>query len=129
MGLEIEDDNAGGEVMALPCGALRGKLCSIYPNRPRCCRTFECRLLNDVRRGAVSVDEAKGHIANTLRRTGRVRQLLVELGQRDMRMTLKERCAEAIALTEGADVQKRAELESEMSAVEALVQRRFLAQR
>ena len=38
LGLEIEDDGNGGEVMALPCGALRGKRCSIYRRRPKCCR-------------------------------------------------------------------------------------------
>ena len=49
MGLEIEDDDTAGGLLLLPCGALRGRLCSIYPHRPECCRTFECRLLQDVR--------------------------------------------------------------------------------
>src|SRR6185436_875526 len=64
LGLEIdEDDGDRGPLMLLPCRALKGTRCSIYAHRPECCRTFECRLLQDVRRGAVDVEAAKTHIA------------------------------------------------------------------
>ena len=54
MGLDIEDDNqVDARLLLQPCGALKGKRCSIYPYRPDCCRTFECRLLQEVRRGQV----------------------------------------------------------------------------
>lgn len=131
MGLEIEDDDAGGELLVQPCAALQGKRCGIYAHRPKCCRTFECRLLQDVRRGAVALERASEHIAEALKRIGRVRELAAELGQHDGRLPLKERCAEALSLEEAASSnpalnRKRAELEAEMSAVEELIRRRFL---
>lgn len=131
MGLEIEDDDADGALLVQPCGALQGKRCGIYAHRPECCRTFECRLLQDVRRGAVDVERAGEHIAEALKYVGQVRELAAELGQRDGRLPLKERCAEALALADeaGADPalnRKRAELEAGMSAVEGLIRTRFL---
>jgi Fe-S-cluster containining protein len=130
MGLEIEEDDAGRGLLVQPCGALQGKRCGIYAHRPECCRTFECRLLQDVRRGAVGAARAGEIIAEALQRIGRVRELAVELGQRDGRLPLKERCAEALALAEEAANPalngKRAELEAEMSAVEGLIRKRFL---
>ena len=130
MGLEIEDDDADGGLLVQPCGALQGNRCGIYAHRPECCRTFECRLLQDVRCGAVGVELAGEHIAEVLKRIGRVRELAAELGQRDGDLPLKERCAEALALSEEAAnpalKRKRAELEAEMSATERLIRKRFL---
>src|SRR5438445_3020392 len=82
MGLEIEDDDEDdGGLLLQPCAALKGKRCSIYPHRPDCCRTFECRLLQQVRRGAVSVERARQKIAEALKRVERVKELIVQLGQ------------------------------------------------
>ena len=58
LGLKIEDDDADGTLLSQPCGALQGKWCGIYTHRPESCRTFECRLLQDVQRGAVGVERA-----------------------------------------------------------------------
>jgi hypothetical protein len=127
MGLEIEDDDPG--LLSLPCAALKGRRCGIYPHRPECCRTFECRLLQDVRGGAVSVERAGEQIAEALERIGRVRALMGQLGYRGSRLPLRERCAEALAKDANAtpDVKrKRAELEAEMSAVEELIWTTFL---
>ena len=60
LGLEIEDDN----LLIQPCGALKGTRCSIYSHRPKCCRTFECLLLQRVRRGEVSVPIALQSISD-----------------------------------------------------------------
>lgn len=131
MGLEIEEDDTNGGLLVQPCGALRGKRCGIYAHRPECCRTFECRLLQDARRGTVSVEQATEQIAETLQRVGRVRKLAAELGQRDARLPLKERYADALALADEAGAnparaRKRAELEFEMCAVERAITERFL---
>jgi hypothetical protein len=128
LGLEVEDDDAGG-LLLLPCGALQGTRCSIYAHRPQCCRTFECRLLQQVRRGVVSVEQAGGLIAEALKRIGRVRGLMVELGQRNKRLPLREACAEVLARKAAANPEvnrKRFELEAEMSAVEELIGKTFL---
>ena len=134
MGLDIEDaddDEIDGGLLLQPCGALKGKQCSIYPYRPNCCRTFECRLLQEVKRGAVGVDRAKEKIAEALKRIQRVKELVVALRQVNERLTLKERCVEALAL--GEDIagepemnRRREELEAAMISVERLIQETFL---
>ena len=127
MGLVIEDDDPG--LLSLPCAALRGRRCGIYPHRPECCRTFECGLLQDVRGGAVSVERAGELIAEAQERIGRVRALMAELGYRGSRLPLRERCAEGLARDTSADPEvnrKRAELEAEIAAVEELIRNTFL---
>jgi Fe-S-cluster containining protein len=129
LGLEIEDDDTGGGLLMQPCRALEGKRCRIYAHRPACCRTFECRLLQDVRRGAVSVGQAGGHIADALSRIARVKELLAQVGQHEADLPLKERCADALALLAAANRDRSpgaAELEASMSAVEELIRERFL---
>ena len=132
MGLEIEDDDDdGGGLLVQPCGALKGRRCSIYPHRPDCCRTFKCRLLQEAERGMVEVERAKEKIAEALRRIERVKELVVQLGTGDERLPLKEHCLEALALSEAAAAgpavkRKRAELLAAMTSVERLVQATFL---
>ena len=129
LGLEIEDDDGG--LLLQPCGALKGKRCSIYPHRPDCCRAFECRLLQEVRCGTVSVDQAKEKIAETQRQIERVKALIGQLGRVDERLPVKERCAEALELSAEGLMnperrQKRNELASAMGCVEELIQKTFL---
>src|SRR3990170_3443058 len=84
MGLEIEDadeDDAG--LLVQPCAALTGKRCRLHPHRPDCCRTFECRLLQEVERGAISVERANKTIAAALKRIKHVKELGVQLGTGD----------------------------------------------
>jgi hypothetical protein len=131
MGLEVEDDGANGMVLVLPCGALKGRLCGIYPHRPRCCRTFECALLQDARRGAIGVERAQEKIAEALVRRARVRELLARLGRRDARLPLAERVAEALpddipVPTDKNVTRDRAELKAAMSALRRLIEATFL---
>jgi Fe-S-cluster containining protein len=132
MGLEIEDDDEDdGGVLVQPCGALKGKRCSIYPHRPDCCRTFKCRLLQEAERGMVEFERAKEKIAQALRRIERVKELVVQLGAGNERLPLKEHCVEALALSEAAEAgpavkRKRAELQAAMTSVKRLVQATFL---
>jgi Fe-S-cluster containining protein len=68
MGLDVEDADGGeGALLIQPCAALNGTRCSIYMHRPGCCRTFECRLLQEVKRGNVSVESAQEKIAAVLK--------------------------------------------------------------
>jgi hypothetical protein len=131
MGLEIEDaDEDDGGLLVQPCGALQGKRCSIYPHRPDCCRTFACRLLQGVERGMVAVERANEKIAEALKRIERIKELVVQLGTGTERLPLKERCVEALALSEAADPamnRKRAELQAAMTSVERLIQATFLS--
>jgi len=129
MGLEIEDDEANGALLLQPCLALQGKRCGIYAHRPQCCRTFECRLLQDVRRGTVGVERAEEQIAEARRRIERVRNLMAHLGQHDGHLPLSESCAYALARDPHPVPQvnrKRTELEAAMSTVEELLRKTFL---
>jgi len=131
MGLEIEDADAGdGALLLQPCRALKGRRCGIYPHRPDCCRTFECRLLQEVKLGTVGVEQARARIAEVLQRIERINQLIVQLEQGSGRLLLKERCAEALARTEvAADPElnlKRAELRAAMTSVERWIEETFL---
>jgi uncharacterized protein len=131
MGLEIEDaDEDGGGLLLQPCGVLKGKRCGINPHRPHCCRTFACRLLQEVERGMVGVERANEKIAEALKQIERVEELVVQLGTGNERLPLKERCMEALALSDAATDpemnRKRAELQATMTSVEGLVQATFL---
>lgn len=129
MGLAIDDDDGSGALLSQPCAALRGKRCSIYAHRPGCCRTFECRLLRDAQRGAISVERAAKVVAEALERIGRVRELMAQLGQRHARLPLRESCAEALSRGQDSDPDvnlRRAELKVAMSAVEQLIREKFL---
>jgi len=129
MGLEVDDHESGAGLLSQPCAALQGRRCGIYAHRPQCCRTFECQLLQDAQRGAVTVEAAQDLIAEALKRIQRVRELLAQWGAGDVRLPLKERCAEALAGQVGAThgmERKRAALEAAMSAVESLIWRSFL---
>jgi Fe-S-cluster containining protein len=132
MGLEIEDaDEDDGLLLVQPCGALEGRRCSIYPHRPDCCRTFKCRLLQEAERGMVAVERAKEKIAEALKRIERLKELVVQLGTGTERLPLKERCVEALTLSEATaanPAMKRecSELQAAMPSVERLIQATFL---
>jgi hypothetical protein len=44
----------------LPCTALNGCRCTVYPDRPACCRDFRCGLLKQLEAGDISFAEALG---------------------------------------------------------------------
>ena len=126
MGLEIEDDGGRHALLIQPCRALDGTRCSVYAHRPKCCRSFECRLLQDARRGAVSEERAVEQIVETRQQIERVKQLMAALGPVDPHLPLREVCAEALAADRGTPA-KRAALEAAMSEVDARLQRTFLS--
>jgi len=132
LGLEIEEaDHGEPAVLLQPCAALKRKRCSIYAHRPKCCQTFECRLLKQAESGAISVDRAKEKIASALKEIARVKVLMAEFGELDQQLSLKERCNEALRLLSsiGDDPQinrKRSEAEIAISRLETLLQQTFL---
>jgi len=64
LGIETEDDDV--PVLPFPCAALNKTTCSIYRYRPGCCRTFECKLLQDTKAEILSLDQAKRRIHRAL---------------------------------------------------------------
>ena len=128
LGLEIEDDDTPAPLLVQPCAALRGRKCGIYEHRPNCCRTFECRLLQDARRGEVSVDSALATIAKALALVDTARARLAELGREDRRLPIAENASEVLARRSiaGEAPGSREELAATMNRLSRLVRESFL---
>ena len=109
---------------AQPCAGFDGKLCGIYADRPKRCRTFECGLLKRVQDAAMDADAALKTIAQTKRQVAKVRGLLRQLGQTDERLAMTKRYALAMSAPidlsdHETDSERRGEL---MLAVDELMQ-------
>ena len=106
-----------------PCACFDGKWCQIYPERPKRCQTFACKLLKQVEAGKVTVPTALKSIGLARREAEAVRKLVRELGNNDESVPLNRRyaavAAEPIDLgTDDQRVERRSEL---MLAVDRLV--------
>jgi len=129
LGLDVDEDDADTELLALPCAGLRGTRCSVYAHRPQCCRTFECRLLQETRRGAVSEAQALTRIAEARAQVRHVHTLLARLESRPQRLPLQERCANALAEAPGSSretARARAALGEASAALARTIQTTFL---
>jgi Fe-S-cluster containining protein len=124
LGLMVDEDEEGHGLLPLPCSALSGKMCGIYAHRPKTCRTFECRLLQNAQSGAVSVARAQEQIVGAFTLIGRLKRLLSELGDRNIRLPLKERCSDLLARSDVMSP-RHVELESAMCELEGLIQKTF----
>ena len=82
---------------AQPCACFDGKLCTIYGDRPKRCRTFECGLLKRVRAGELDANVALKTISQTKRQVEKVRHLLRQLGQNDEHLAMTKRYAQAMS--------------------------------
>ena len=92
LGLELFR-KARKQCFVQPCACFDGRLCSIYEDRPKRCRTFECRLLQRVHAGEATVHSALKRIATARRVIRIVEKLCRELGQTDERLPLNRRYA------------------------------------
>ena len=130
LGLEIEDGDEGA-LLLLPCRALQGRRCGIYPHRPKCCRTFECRLLPRVQSGKITSDAALKSIAEARRDVDRVRELVRQLGQNDERMPLNRRYSAIMAqpldpASDDETAERRSELMLAVHKLTRILERDFL---
>ena len=129
LGMTVDEEDTKTGLLSQPCAALRGTRCGIYAHRPKCCRQFECHLLQNAQLGAVTVERALEQIADAQNQIERVRALLGRLGNRDKSLPLKERCAETLAREGGTSseaVRNRAELEAAMATLEKTIWNTFL---
>jgi Fe-S-cluster containining protein len=62
LGLDLFEQGPGG-AFRQPCAMLAGSLCTIYADRPSCCRTFRCSLLGKYVEGKTTLSEARQRIA------------------------------------------------------------------
>lgn len=133
LGLEVEEDDDTSEGLLLqPCGALNGTRCSIYAHRPKCCRTFECRLLRDTEQGIVTLDQARQIVREVSKQIENVKILIDQLGAGAGHLPLKERALEALeasgnALATPGIKTKRNALARAIASLEKLIAKTFLA--
>jgi Fe-S-cluster containining protein len=131
LGLTIENKTRTKLAFAQSCACFDGKLCGIYADRPKRCRTFECGLLKRVQAGELNAAAALKTIAKTKLQAETVRGLLRQLGQNDERLAMTKRYAAAMsAPIDLSDNETHSDLRGElMLAVDQLMrqlQREFL---
>jgi Fe-S-cluster containining protein len=120
LGLRIEDGDGDESALLLqPCGALKERRCMVYKHRPKCCRTFECGLLQEVKRGTISFEDARGKVKRAVAQVAEINALLGR-GSRKENFSLKERCQDFRTHTESAV------LETALTSLEATIEETFL---
>lgn len=130
LGLDVDSDDADVELLALPCAGLRGTRCGVYAHRPQCCRTFECRLLQQAQRGEVTAVDALSRIRAAKAQVTRVRTLLAGLEPRGgVSLPLAERVANALEGAPGGPLaasRQRRTLERAMAALARTIRGTFV---
>jgi Fe-S-cluster containining protein len=131
LGLSLEKKGANKIAFAQPCACFDGKLCAIYADRPKRCRTFECGLLQRVQAGELNADAALKTISKTKREVEKVRGLLRQLGQNDERLAMTKRYAQMMSapmdLSASENISElRGELMLAVSNLMQVLQRDFL---
>jgi Fe-S-cluster containining protein len=105
-GLTVLTSRARTPVTRLPqpCAALcADRSCRIYAQRPAQCRTFECRVFQDLTAGRITVAAALLLVRRTRRWADRARRLLRQLGDNDEHRPLSERFLRARRRAESGD--------------------------
>jgi hypothetical protein len=131
LGLSLEKKGENKIAFAQPCACFDGKLCGIYAERPKRCRTFECGLLKRVEAGGLETATALKTISKTKRQVEKVRGLLRQLGQNDERLAMTKRYAQAMSAPVDLsaaenDSELRGELMLAVSELMQVLQRDFL---
>jgi Fe-S-cluster containining protein len=63
VGLAVLQHADASLTMAQPCVALRGRLCSVYSERPAACAKYQCTLRESVAAGEASLEEGLARVA------------------------------------------------------------------
>lgn len=130
LGLTLAKKGKNKLAFAQPCACFDGKLCTIYTDRPKHCRAFDCGLLKRVEAGELTAGAALKKIAEAKRQANQVRGLLRLLGQRDEAMALTHRYAAAMSapvdLTDEAGAERQGELMMAVNDLMTRLQRDFL---
>ena len=97
LGFALESKGRGKLAFAQPCACFDGKFCTVYADRPKRCRTFECGLLKRVGADELGASAALRKISEAKVLAGKVRKLLRALGQDDERLALTKRYAQVMS--------------------------------
>lgn len=58
LGLPVKEREDGTPLLPQRCGALEGRCCTAYAQRPEGCRRYHCHLFSALSEGEVSLEEA-----------------------------------------------------------------------
>ena len=119
------------KVFNQPCACLVGGLCKIYQDRPARCRSFDCRALQRVQEGKMTVGAAHKAIAEAKRRSEEVLRLVRALGDANETQPLNRRYAAIMAQPmdlagDEASLELRGELMLAVSRLVQVLERDFL---
>jgi Fe-S-cluster containining protein len=114
-----------------PCSCLQAGTCRIYADRPKRCRTFECRLLQKTLAGEITAVIALRTIGAARKRVEAVRRILRELGDTDESLPLSRRYQRMMRqpIDLAADerlVQLRGQLMKEVAELASVLERHFV---
>jgi len=114
-----------------PCACLAHGLCRIYAERPARCRTFDCRALQRVQRGELTVVAARKAIGEAGRRADEVLRLVRTLGDTNETAPLNRRYAAIMAqpmdlAADEAQIELRGELMLAVGRLVDVLEREFL---
>jgi hypothetical protein len=131
LGLSLHKKGRNKTAFAQPCACFDGKLCVIYADRPKRCRTFECGLLKKVAADELSTGAALKKISSAKILAETVRGRLRSLGRHDERLALTKRYAQVMGapvdLAAAADESElRGELMLAVNELMQMLQRDFL---
>ena len=130
LGLTLVKKGRTKLAFAQPCACFDGKLCQIYHDRPKRCRTFECGLLKKVEAQTLTPGAALKKISEAKKRAETVRELLRSLGHHAEPMALTHRYAEVMSapmdLADADGAERRGELMLAVNDLMARLQRDFL---
>jgi Fe-S-cluster containining protein len=131
LGLTLVQKTKSKVAFAQPCACFDGKLCGIYADRPRQCRKFECGLLKRVDAGEMKAGAALKKISEAKILSGKVRGLLLSVGQNDERLALTKRYSQAMSApvdlsASENDSELRGELMLAVNDLMRMLQRDFL---
>jgi uncharacterized protein len=130
LGLPLKKKGRGKLAFAQPCACFDGRLCTIYEDRPKHCRLFECGLLKRLNSCEMSADTALGKISEAKILAKKVRKLLRSLGQNDEHLALTQRYKIVMSaptqLSNERDTKRRGELMLTINDLMQMLQRDFL---
>ncbi len=119
------------KVFNQPCACLVGGLCTIYQDRPKRCRSFDCRALKRVQQGEITVPAALKAIAEAKRHSSEVLRLVRALGDVSETQPLNRRYAAIMAQPmdlagDEAQLELRGELMLAVGRLVEVLERDFL---
>lgn len=97
LGLSLKKKGRVKIAFAQPCACFDAQLCTIYAERPKRCRLFECGLLKKVNAGGMKAEAALKKIAEAKELVKKVKDLLGMFDEAGGGAALSERYARAMS--------------------------------